>query len=320
MSSLWSDDGEKVEVLKEDKCTSLCDILTLFIEYLVLDFPKTAVDGSDYYESAEVKEIIGAVNSGEDELVLLKKREIYKLFIYLLYTGKFSICRFRNIIMSLYGEKKFKNGKKLMKEAERVVNEKRTTSSLISLRLQSEFMMPYLYDLKTAILDVPEGMSFVLGDKPLLSFFSFNVDVDSLFAEPEKCNGIIFILPVSPRRAICVYDGFVYRIRKNKGRVIINRDDVDVINIGVMKISANIVIKRTEICNEQYFGTIMNKMTAEEFDKYEFSFLNIIQRSESVKGKDYRPYAEKLMMFDEREKTDTGRKEYIERILSEKDF
>ncbi len=88
----------------------------------------------------------------------------------------------------------------------------------------------YICDMGFCLLKAPQGKGFVIGDFPVLFFNPFQSGRETEYAEVFDGYGLITAVPISPSYALCFYDDFVYKVRKNSGIALLDRDDIDNFN------------------------------------------------------------------------------------------
>ena len=158
-----------------------------------------------------------------------------------------------------------------------------------------ELDFPYLLDLMYCILETPSWMNFVLGDHPLY--------IDNMLRrEEEKCRdslyraGFISILPLTPKRALLLFDSSSYWLHGKDETVSLESEDVSRINRYIMKKS-----RRTAVFHDEDEGHSLCSSPdyyKEYYDdewhvSFPFSFLSVRPGAEERAGS-IRPLSEYL--------------------------
>ncbi len=99
--------------------------------------------------------------------------------------------------------------------------------SILGQVMLDEFL---LYDLQSALLYAPPTRSFIIGGNPVV-ISNPAVGNNSLSPQfeliPYYLKGTFIVLPLSPDKALCLYDRNVYSLRSN----LLSDKDVDIINM-----------------------------------------------------------------------------------------
>ncbi len=119
---------------------------------------------------------------------------------------------------------------------------KRTASLLENLAKFKEFNCMYVLDLECVTLSSPDTAEFVLGDNPLHLGNLVNPDTLGFTDSRFQSWGTFFILPLTPHRALCLYDSYSYKVRQKDGTVELNEEDVRSLNSCIFQRSNTVVI------------------------------------------------------------------------------
>ena len=98
-------------------------------------------------------------------------------------------------------------------------------SILCKIRLD-EFL---LYDLEPVILYAPAERPFIIGGNSVVisnPLFGRDIPAFEFFAEPHLYKGAFIVLPISPDKALCLYDKDAYHLKSDR----LSTKDADIIN------------------------------------------------------------------------------------------
>ncbi len=178
-----------------------------------------------------------------------------------------------------------------------------------------------LLGMEAVIIDAPEDSSFLLGSFPFVLLNPYFAS-----AEPEKVPafpafeywGAIIVLPLSPKRAICLYDPDTYTLLREDGKVTLTEEDMDTLNSATLY---NSDYKKgvIHVSEEDYINKLYDNLPDKDFcrdrmnflgdnlDEYPFStnlsFLLVKEEAEKElkkREKDFlRPFVSVMVDYDE---------------------
>lgn len=88
----------------------------------------------------------------------------------------------------------------------------------------------YMWDLESLVLTPPSGCGFVLSSNPVVMADPYFEKKRHIASDTYALNGILFILPLRPDRALLLYDRNAYSIISSDGICPINEEDTALIN------------------------------------------------------------------------------------------
>lgn len=88
----------------------------------------------------------------------------------------------------------------------------------------------YMWDLEPRILTPPSGSAFVLSSNPVVMADPYFEKKRYIASDTYALNGILFILPLRPDRALLLYDGNAYQTKSSEGICRITEEDTALIN------------------------------------------------------------------------------------------
>ncbi len=103
-------------------------------------------------------------------------------------------------------------------------------------------VFPYLMDLKYAVLEATEGNSFVLADHPLYMDNILFPEKKDDWCDPLYRRGVLCIVPLTPVRALMLFDSSSYWLHGKDGRIVLTWDDVSRINRYTMERSTRALV------------------------------------------------------------------------------
>ena len=161
-------------------------------------------------------------------------------------------------------------------------------------------VFPYLMDLKYAVLEAPGGNSFVLADHPLyMDNILFPEKKDGWF-DPLYRRGVLCIVPLTPVRALMLFDSSSYWLHGKDGRIVLTWDDVSRINRYTMERSERALVTpekdgyspgRSPEYYRDYF------VDYSRYGTTPFSFISVKPEAEE-NGKELRPCMDSLSCMD----------------------
>ena len=161
-------------------------------------------------------------------------------------------------------------------------------------------VFPYLMDLKYAVLEAPGGNTFVLADHPLyMDNILFPGKKDD-WCDPLYRRGVLCIVPLTPVRAIMLFDSSSYWLHGKDGRIVLTRDDVSRINRYTMERSTRALVTpekdgyspgRSPEYYRDYF------VDYSRYGTTAFSFISVRPDAEE-NGKELRPCMNSLSCMD----------------------
>lgn len=296
----WSDDGENIKYLDLDKIdeVSECGIDDLFLEYFIIDCAHTSNETEESLFSL-TRECINRLKNGDTKVLEEEKHRwafliASQYFLYPFSPGGIEIYMKRNSDKIRKAESEEALMELASKEYER--------TRKLSERYHSEFISivtgMYLWDLKTTLLYAPETSSFALGEAPLVMMNYFN-NTDTYF-NPFSYHGVILILPITPKMAVCFYDSEVYKVKKTEGRALLADEDVDVINTFIAEYSTKVLFSRNEKNDENYIRSLLkDEEKVKRVADYNISIFRFLASSLDIESGSLREYPDALMHYDD---------------------
>ncbi len=207
-------------------------------------------------------------------------------------------------IMSEEVEKRKKEGQsapdavELSKEAVRKMDRVRTTEELV-VELNKGFMYAaYILDLMPILVEADNEMGFLLSSYPLLFGNPYNRASFNDLGFPFARKGAVFFMPLSPKRAVCLYDSSVYFVNEKNGRISLSPEDTLLLAGYAVNVSDNIIVRPGR---EDYYRSFREKNFQGFYDVSSFnpSFLRLKRGVPSGKN-EIRKLPSAMMDYDER--------------------
>lgn len=296
----WSDDGEKIKYLNLDEIEveMECELDNLFFESFLLNCNAPEKERGDGLFNL-ISDTIRKLKEG-DTTTIENEKEHWAFLL----ASQYYLYRYSPGSLDLYRKR---NSDKIRKAESRDVLIKMAAEECkrprrLTERFQAEFFSiasgTYLWDLKSTLLYAPETHSFALGEAPL-AVMNFFCTSEKLFS-PFLYHGVVLILPVTPKMAVCLYDDSVYKVKKRKGMAVLSDEDVDVINTFIAECSVKMLFSRNEKNDASYIRSLLeDKTKIEGVADYNISVFNILASSVVIESGSLREYPETMMLYDE---------------------
>ena len=296
ITRFWADENGKVKFFSKDFDDELdeCDYEALYQESVeIYDGPKDT-DTFDPFLRPDMEKKLTALAEGDVTGLNQNNTPVY-LYVSSQFNVNFrAIGRIRFVL---------KDNKSLIKQYGRkgrldyilealLITLRHTDEVAIEMRMAVE-NLPIILDLKPVLVGAPEGTAFVLSDFPLLYFNYLNSNQRRPLLNDEDYYGVVFIVPLSPCYALCLYDSYTYKIKKEGDRVVFSDDDMLLLNTSLMNNgSPTIAYTETEKFPVSLLQGLRHKETSEEL-----SVLGIRNRA-LEKTDELRPHVSEVRKFD----------------------
>ncbi len=185
---------------------------------------------------------------------------------------------------------------------------KMTLSSLIECDKRLWYCRDALIDLKYALVEAPEDSFFLLGDNPLYIGRKGEGE-DSILSS----KGAFFLLPLTRKRAVIVFDSTVYSTYVDTDkRIVLSSGDVDMINRSILKKSRIVAVGGSDDIWSLYILHVertLRKNSSGEEEDYTVEKLDFVDVSEEMRGQqktETRKYCSLLDTFRKREIEEKG--------------
>ena len=297
----WKDrDGSVAYVTRNDSEVYTSPVADTFIEHMKADIGEDALSSSDALSNTNLIDMVSRIVHGDFSSLDNDVFWLSALVSHLFYSNPYGKGRI-DFITHLYADEleKVRNREEASAFITRHFNDSRSTRDLLMMREMSSIAFVYGFDLSAAVLEAPEDIDFALGMNPA---FIFNPSDNSLFegaTMPLSGNGAAVILPLSPRYAVCLYDGSCYKVRKTDGRVLLSEDDVVLFNTIMARSGISLVFSPTEKYGDEYYSHLYESIGTDimETKNPSFSFIRVLARAFSL---DYpeREYSQALLRYD----------------------
>ena len=237
----WSEDGKAVGYLsKGDGTVHTAAVEDMFTEDIILDCPEDELES--WMTFSDVLSFIEDAGKGICHDTI-ETRLLASQLVFFMYQcvpdgdGIADYCaRIKGVRDSTGTSAVFRS---LLKDFRK---KKRTASLLEDLAKFKEFNCMYVLDLECVILSAPDTVEFVLGDNPLHLGNLVNPDTLEFTDSRFQSWGTFFILPLTPHRALCLYDSYSYKVRQKDGTVEVNEEDVRALNSCIFRRSSTVVV------------------------------------------------------------------------------
>ncbi len=200
-----------------------------------------------------------------------------------------------------------------------------TLESLIECDNRIYFPVNSLIDLKYDIVHAPDGEEFVLGDEPLYIGNALAPEMTDSERGIFSASGAFFLVPVTPKRAVIVFDASVYfTYGDSDNRIVLSPYDIAQINRYIMNRSRTIAVRNSRDDYSLFCLYLLHTLNREypesEIDSSCLSFIGITDGKEESRGK-IREYCLALEAFREENASSRGIEPFSEEADSmESDF
>lgn len=296
ITRFWADENGKVKFFSKDFDDELdeCDYEALYQESVEIYAGPKDTDTFDPFLRPDMEKELTALAEGNVTGLNQNNTPVY-LYVSSQFNVNFrAIGRIRFVL---------KDNKSLIKQYGRkgrldyilealLITLRHTDEVEMEMRMAVE-NLPIILDLKPVLVGAPEGTAFVLSDFPLLYFNLLNSNQRRPLLNDEDYYGVVFIVPLSPRYALCLYDSYTYKIKKEGDRVVFSDDDMLLLNASLMNNgSPTIAYTETEKFPASLLQGLRHKETSEEL-----SVLGIRNRA-LEKTDELRPHVSEVRKFD----------------------
>ncbi len=244
---------------------------------------------------------------------LISAREILLFYLLQTPTGVFSSD---NMFSSLaYSIETFLDPK-TKKETKEIIRTDDVKEALVQMMIYGIDLL----DMEAVILSSPSKSSFLLGPFPFTlinPYFSKAEHAKYIDAQVFELRGSVIVLPLSPERALCIYDRDTYTPVEEDGIAYLTKEDIDMLNSAMLYNSGDCggVI---HTCGIDYINELYGNLDDMDFfreiyledtlDVYPFStalsVLKVIKEAEEefeIRQKDFiRPFVEAMLDYDEK--------------------
>lgn len=279
---------------------SLSPALEMTIERLNLLFNNYL----DYFIEGD----FSPLKSGE----LMSAREV---IMFLLLENSIRANSFNSLISNLKMEFDSLLNASSRKEREQL---KRTTEIKTALNEMVIYGVDLL-DLDAVLLEAPEGRSFLLGSSPVTLINPYLAEANPVWypeLEAYETWGSVIVLPLTPDKALCLYDGETYIPQPSGSSLKLTEEDIDMLNSAIVYNSGEyggvIHISGEDYINELFEGldeddNFRDSILGSGLDEYPFStILSVLkikkEAEEKIKEREddpIRPYIQKIVDYDD---------------------
>lgn len=295
----WSEDGSTVKYIKKSGLSegeSLID--EMFTETFVLDYGYKNED-EDLISIFESFEFFDDVKNGDKEALKNNEANIAYLLASQYYLNRNSRGAFD--VYKQNNEEKV-NAVKSDDELIKVLVEVFSRTRGYSERAYSMFLIAmkgmYLFDLKCTHLLAGENTSFFMGDQPMVMMNSLGKS-ENLYNNPFCFHGLIMLMPVSPKVAVCIYDDSVYKIKKKDGKTVLPREDVGFINRYIADSSDKVIYRESEKNEKDWVISLLKEdEDRNDLEDNTLSVFRILASSLDLTPNTLRDYCEELLSYD----------------------
>jgi hypothetical protein len=300
ITKYWADDKGHVKFIMKDfdDKSDESDVDYLFQESVeIYDGPKDT-DDFDPFLSPVIEKALTALAEGDCTNLNRKNISIY-IYASCQYNANFrSIGRCRNVMRDNSGLiKEYARKGKLDYILMLLLTCLRHTDEMDTAIKEAVENVPLYLDLTPLLVSAPDDSAFVLPDCPVLFFNFLNPTrkVESL--NLEDYYGTVFLLPLSPRYALCLYDSYTYRIMKEGDRAVFSDDDMLLINSLLVRRSSTVAYTETEKFPASLISELREREIPEEKDR-ELSVFAVRNRA-IPKMHDLRDFTNEMRSFDD---------------------
>ncbi len=316
----WKDgDGNIPYVTRGSNDVFTSPLEDTFIEPLRVNVSPEKLREADATANTRLVDIVSAISHGDFSSLDKGIFWFSALMTHLFYVNPFGRPRMQDIA-ALHAEELVRNwsGAELSRILTKHFTDYRTTADILRMRELASTAFVYGFDLDSVVLEAAGTVDFVLGSNP--SFF-FNPSGNERFQDAQSeiaQNGIAVFLSLSPRYALCLYDGSSYKVRKREGRVILSEEDTLNFNKIMATCGTSCVFSPTEKYGDEYYAHIYDDIGDKFWEEScpEFSFFRILADVYSRYFAE-RKFAGRMLEYDSYifdQKDDKSLDDYKERI------
>ncbi len=232
----WADKAGKVKYNAAfESVIYTSDAREMYLENLTNNHSLDA-EGSDYFTYAPLVEAVLKLSRGDSTPFRGNLFEIATFLMFCYYTDPVGYgCLSSIMLEELLRVEDLSSISKEEREviadrAKERLRETRDVEKLLKAQGEAFMMAPYIMDLKPVVVEAGSPMGFFLSASPLFFGNPYNKYAFNDIPEPYSRRGAVFFMPLSPRFAICLYDGDIYKVNKTEGRVFLTEEDTSLIN------------------------------------------------------------------------------------------
>lgn len=266
----WADGNGNVRVvLSGESGVKEIRAEAVFSEFLIDDFSKDEAEAPDPMDEM-IERLIDGDNDGDSLRMRYAASDLIMSFYHCAPAGRgrlqdFSLTHRDEIL------KKHENGS-LESFISEFLRTERKFSDVTAASIKGTVNCLLLLDLAVTFVEAPSSCSFVLSDNPFCMGNFLSPDPRTTPEMKYTLYGTFFILPLTPKRALCLYDDYVYKLRKTDGRIVLTPDDVERLNTYLMANGTKYVVPE----DFPYADDIPEKYRAGEGEA-EISSLSVFQ-------------------------------------------
>lgn len=271
-----------------------------FIEHLDINEPVEALEKVDVTGNRKLIDFVTALKGGDFSSLENGVYWASALMNHILFSNPYWSGRVEDLTRNHYDELVKAGTAELVSALlSKYMNAKRTTEDIIRMREMASTAFVYGLDLNIVVLEAPDTVDFALGDNP--SFF-FNPSDNSIYnnaIDEIAANGVAAILPLSPRYALCLYDGASYKVRKREGKVEMSEEDMLTFNTIMARSGISCVFSPTEKYGDEYYAHLYESIgdAVMETKNPEFSIFRVLAAAYDCDNPE-RDFAIRMMSYD----------------------
>ena len=247
----------------------------MYYEDIIPECPKREFEKSDIFLNKEAVDIVGRIVSGEITSLSRDMTIVYRLIIQHFYAspnagGRRAMIQIDNArlveTMSLEERQTFTG---------LFMREERSTGDVLFARKYSDYVLPYILDLKPLIIDAPEGENFVMGPVPILlgNMYDVSMALDSHL--PYGYDATVIIMPFSPKKAVALYDDKkIEAVAESDGRAVFSHEDMEKLNSYIVKSGSSTVFVEEGKYDADYYRSLRDIPFSMDVDYSIFSLRN----------------------------------------------
>ena len=297
----WTDGEGKIPyVMRGDNEIHTSSPDDIFTMKLVCDCDEEYFRKSDVLSQSRLYDIVRAVADGsfsvsDDNLYLL-----CSLILQLYFLSPYGIGQgivINRLFDSTYGSRRTEEERK--KFYHDIMTHDRKMSFIRSAEDMASSAVAFGLDLKAVILEAPDEIHFALGMNPVFFFNPSEIELFENQPLPLIQNGVAVFLPLSPKYAVCLYDGGFYRVRRTEGRGMLDTDDVILINAIMAHGSGECIFSPTEKFDGEYYAHIYDSVGDDvyEYQNVTFSVFRVLASAYSV-TESIRDFCKSIFKYD----------------------
>lgn len=243
----------------------------MYVEDIIPRCPKAQFEKTDVFLQNDTVDIVGKIVRGEISKLSRNMTAVYRLINQHFYAspnagGRRAMIQIDNarVVETMSFEEK-------QTFADSFMRDERSTDEVLFARRFSDYILPYILDLRPLIVDAPEGENFVIGPVPILlsNIYDVSMALDSHL--PYGFAGTVYIMPFSPKKAVVLYDDKAIDCTCSNGRAFFSHEDMEKFNTYIVKAGTSTCFVEEGEYDSQYYRSLRKNELSMDVDWSIFS-------------------------------------------------